>query len=462
MAKVFPFKALMYDPGKVGNLEKVVTQPYDKITEAMREGYYAASPFNLARIIRGKVFPSDTETDNVYTRAEKQWSEWKSAGVVRSFPYPALFAYFQEYEIPGSPGTRRTRKGFIGLGKLEDYSAGIIFPHEETLRGPKEDRLKLLRQTRAHFGQIFMLYGDPARTVDSLLDRVAQALPQIRVTDEYGVAHSVWAIEDRETLDTICPFMCDKKLVIADGHHRYETSLTFRNECRTAKGVASGELPPYEKVMMTFINMENEGLTILPTHRLVSHLSEFNFKRFFIGLQEMFHLTGFKFFTRDEKVRKLAEFRQELEAVGEVIHTIGMYAGGTSNFYLLKLKGTLDLSQWLPGISPRQHGLDVVLLHKLILERGLGISEADMRSEKNVRYIREFEAGIEAVDRREAQLGFFLNSTPLNQVRDIAFAGERLPQKSTDFYPKLLSGLTMYSIDPADDCLPPLRKFRHR
>ncbi|MFI5176487.1 MAG: DUF1015 domain-containing protein [Terriglobia bacterium] len=452
MAKIFPFRAFMYDPERVDGLDKVVTQPYDKISDEMQERYYASSPFNLARIIRGKQFSGDNETENVYTRAHHSLEEWLTSGVLRQTDQPALFAYFQDYELPSFPGRRLTRKGFIGLGQLEDYSAGIVFPHEQTFSGPKEDRLRLLRQTRTHFGQLFMLYSDPHRDVDSILEEVASRNPEIQVTDEYAVVHSVWKIEDPMLISKIQGELEDKRLMIADGHHRYETALNFRNECRTlhsgtAMPTAPGDLPPYEKVMMTFVNMDSEGLTILPTHRLVSNLPHFDLKDFLVRVQWFFDLAGFKFFTPEERKQKLEEFRRELYEVGQVIPAIGLRAANTSNFYLMKLKGTLNLQQLLPEVSERQHKLDVVLLHKIILERCLRITEEEIRDERYIRYVREFEEGLQAVDGKDSQLAFFLNPTPIAQVRDLAFAGERMPQKSTDFYPKLLSGLTMYRLD---------------
>jgi uncharacterized protein (DUF1015 family) len=455
VARIFPFRAFQYDPARAGDLEKVVTQPYDKISDEMRERYYASSPFNLARIIRGKQFPTDTEVDNVYTRAQQSLQEWIKSGILRQIDQPALFAYFQDFELPSHPGKRLTRKGFIGLGKLEDYSSGIVFPHEQTLSGPKEDRLKLLRQTHTHFGQIFMLYSDPHRTIDAFLEEVAAPAPDIRVTDEYGVVHSMWKIEDPASISRIQREMEDKQLIIADGHHRYETALSFRNECRallkeSANATSHGDVHPIEKVMMTFVNTEGEGLTILPTHRLVSKLPNFEMKDFLSRVQWFFDLAGFKFFTPEERERKLEQFRRELHEVGQVIPSIGLRATGTSNFYLMKLKGTLNLQQLLPDVPESQHKLDVVILHKIILERCLGISEEEIRSERYVRYIREFEEGLQAVERKESQLAFFLNPTPIALVRDLAFAGERLPQKSTDFYPKLLSGLTLYQLDSTD------------
>ncbi|MDD5544483.1 MAG: DUF1015 domain-containing protein [Acidobacteriia bacterium] len=446
MARIAPFRALMYDPHLVGDLAQVVTQPYDKISDAMRERYYAANEYNLVRIILGKSLPNDSEHTNVYTRGQEYLNDWIASGVLKRIPKPAFFAYDQTYEVPGEPAVYRTRKGLIGLGHLEDYSSGTVFPHEDTLSGPKEDRLRLLRATRTHFGQIFMLYSDPAHSVSAALQPLRQEKPPLEITDEYRVKHSLWPVEEASLIQSLQKVFAHKQLIIADGHHRYETTLNFRNECRANMGT-TGPDAPHEWVMMTFINLDDEGLTILPTHRLVVNLPKFDMKEFIVRAQELFNLVGFKFFSQEEKHRKFEEFRRELKWVGEVTPTLGLRAATTSNFYLMKLKATVNLQALLPELSEGQRKLDVIILHRLILEHCLGITVEDVRAEKYIRYVREMEAGLEAVDQKKAQMCFLLNPTRIDQVRDIALAGGRLPQKSTDFYPKLLSGLTMYSLD---------------
>src|SRR5271166_4908083 len=226
----------------------------------MQARYLAASPYNLVRVILGERRPSDNESDNVYTRAAQYLDDWIRDGILAQDPAPGLYAYFQEFEVPDS-GERLTRKGFIGIGKIEDYSAGVVYRHEQTLTGPKKDRLELLRHTHAHFGQLFMLYPDPAGAVDRLLDEAAKQAPLLEVEDEYGAVHRVWKIADARRIQEL---MADKKLLIADGHHRYETALAFRNE--------NPGLPGADRVMMTFVNMHSPGLKILATHRLVSGL----------------------------------------------------------------------------------------------------------------------------------------------------------------------------------------------
>src|SRR5580692_825343 len=234
MAEIFPFRAFRYNAARV-EPSKVLTQPYDKITPAMAEKYAAASPYNLIPVEKGKSLPTDTPENNVYTRAAEALAEWIAAGVIVQDQVPSLYAYFQEYTVPGT-SERRVRKGFIAVGKIEDYSAGVVFRHEQTLSGPKADRMDLLRNTQTHTGQIFMLYNDSAARVDALLDSAAQSPPQVEVRDEYDVVHRLWPVTDARTIETIQRELAGKKLVIADGHHRYETAMAYRDECRARAG----------------------------------------------------------------------------------------------------------------------------------------------------------------------------------------------------------------------------------
>src|SRR5688572_4455105 len=271
MAKVFPFRGWRFALDKV-RIEKVVTQPYDKISREMQEKYYAADPMNIVRIVLGKRESDDSSQNNVYTRAMSYLKEWRHAGALVQLKAPAFVVYFQKFTIPGTQ-EERIRKGFIGLGQIEDYANKVVFPHEQTLSGPKQDRLQLLRHTRTHFEQIFMLYEDPNQRIDKVLDEVSVAVPDIEVVDEYGVEHRLWIVDRPEVLQLAQEEMADKRLIIADGHHRYETALAYRNEMRAAGGTNADA--PYERMPMTFFNMHSTGLTILPTHRVVSGLLDF-------------------------------------------------------------------------------------------------------------------------------------------------------------------------------------------
>ena len=440
MAEIQPFRAYRYDTKRVA-LQDVLTQPYDKISSLMQERYYAASPYNLISIEKGRVLPSDADGNNVYTRAAKTVDEWIASKILAQDAAPCIYVYSQEFLVPGTE-TRRTRIGFIALGRVEDYDARVIFRHERTLSAPKADRIELLRQTRVQTGQLFLLYDDPARAIDTLLEETAHKSTPLEMTDEYGVIHRLWPVSNADFIRRIQAAMKDKKLVIADGHHRYETALNYRNEGR-AKSGKSDPQAPYEFAMMTFINTHSKGLTILPTHRVVSHVENFDFGKFRKSMEPYFDWYSYPFQNAQERESAYAEFRKDMESPKHGRRAVGVYPGGGA-FFLFLLKRDADLETALPDISEAQRGLDVVLLHRLMLDKGLGITAEAVTAEKNVGYEREMDAAIARVDRGEAQAAFLLNAVPVQQVADIALGGDVMPQKSTDFYPKLMSGIAIY------------------
>ena len=455
MALIFPFKAWRYDPERVP-VQQAVTQPYDKITSAMQERYYQASPYNLVRIILGKRLPGDGDAENVYTRAAASFQNWRQTGVLRQDPEPSIYRYSQTFTVPGNlPGsqTRAERRGFIALGRLEDYSAGVVFRHEQTLAKPKADRLDLLRANRAHFGQIFMLYSGSGK-VDALLDSAAarNKAPDIEVTDEYDVVHRIWKISNASVIASVEQQMRDRKLIIADGHHRYETALTYRNERRAAAETAAGskiDAPaPYDSVMMTFVDMDHSdmdhsdkdrsGLIILPTHRLVFGLPSFSPAKFEAEARKLFNLEEID--TRIDAARATA-ILQHAGLAGTAL--LAVTAERSLLLHSPKAIGT----SLFGDLSLRQQTLDVVQLHKGLLEGVLKISEEAIHNQENVSYCREAAEALKQVQSGKVQIAFLMNPVRMEQVRDIAFAGEVLPQKSTDFYPKLLSGLAIYALE---------------
>ena len=446
MALIYPFRAYRYNP-EVAPFERVLTQPYDKISPAQQEKYYAAHPHNLIAVEKGRTSPSDMPQDNVYTRAAAALKGWIAANAVKQDAAPALYGYTQEFTVPGT-STRQTRRGFIGAGQLEDYANNVVFRHEHTLSGPKADRLELLRHTHTHTGQLFMIYSDPEKRVDAILSEVESTeKPVTELLDEYGVTHRLWMIADPARVAAIQKAMAEQKLVIADGHHRYETSLNFRNESRTKAGKTIPDAL-YERSMMTFVNTQSEGLTILPTHRVVNNLRDFSWSAVRRYLEPWFATEVFSFTSDAQRAEALDKFRSRLTQARPQ-RAIGVYPAasvGSRAFYLLTLRPEAELAQILPGLSPLQRQLDVVLLHQGILEPALGVTPQAVTSESNLSYEREFTAAIDAVD-RGAQVVFLLNPVDVDVVMKVATSGEVMPQKSTDFYPKLLSGLAMYTLD---------------
>ena len=433
MAKIYPFRALRYDPAKVSPAQ-VVTQPYDKISPAMQDRYYAASPYNLVRVILGKPDPADDERNNIYSRAAANLQHWRAEHVLVRDPEPSIYLYTQTFRIPGDPSeTQLERRGFIAAGQLEEYDKQVVFRHEQTLSKPKADRLNLLRATQSHFGQIFMLYSDPAGTVDSALRQSRP--PDVEVRDEYDVIHRLWKVSDTATIQKVQAAMDDKKLIIADGHHRYETALNYRNDMRQhGNGAANAR---HERLMMTFVNMDSTGLVVLPTHRVVFGLDSFDVASMSAKLGKYFNVEDLGLIT-------------DIKSAMDRLHDSGkespaLLAATAKGAYLLRAHAKQD-SPALAGQSERQRGLDVVLLHKLVLEETLGMSEEDIRNQKHLKYVREAKEAADEVS-KGANVAFLMNPVRMEQVRDIAFGGEVLPQKSTDFFPKLLSGLTIYSLE---------------
>jgi len=389
-----------------------VTQPYDKISPAMQQGYLAANPYNLVRVILGEKYATDSPTDNPYTRAAKFMKDWSAAGLLVREEAPAIYPYFQTFKDPDT-GESQTRRGFIALGALEPYEAGIVHRHELTLSGPKKDRLELLRATRAHFGQIFMLYSDAERAIDAILDAAALEPPISAVKDEYGVAHELWRITSAPQITRIQELMAPRPLVIADGHHRYETALAYQQE----SGV--------DHVMMTFVNTHAPGLRILATHRLLRNLPEFSSEYLIKALASAGDV---------EPVVNDAEVKAKLTALPEGQIAIGVIANGLSAIV------------HAPKAIANTVRLDVDYLHGHLL-RALGIEEAAVRDQRNLEYIRGSDNAIAEVRNGNAQAAFLLKPAPIEKVMEISLSGGVMPQKSTDFYPKLLTGLTIWKVD---------------
>jgi uncharacterized protein (DUF1015 family) len=433
MANIFPFRALRYNPERV-SVNDVVTQPYDKITPEMQEKYYQASPHNLVRIILGRQERGDKDRSNVYARAAEYFRSWRNEAILVPDPQPSIYVYSQQFSVPTELGKTYERRGFIALGQLEPYDTGMIYRHEQTLSGPKLDRLNLLRATKAHFGQLFMLYNDPAGEIDEALVKITRYAPNVEVCDEYNVRHRLWVAPG--IADLVSRKMADKKLIIADGHHRYETALNYQAERRAHNGKAAGD-EPYDRVMMTFINMYTEGVVILPTHRVLSGLAGFSPADFEKKAEQYFEVESAP---ADLDGREATDLLREQAERGTVI--LAVTRG--KNFMLRLRPGAGDAL--LSQLSPQQRELDVVILHKVLIEGVLGVSEEAVREQKHIAYVRGAQEALERV-RGGANLACLINPVRVGQVRDIAFAGEVLPQKSTDFYPKLLSGLTIYALE---------------
>jgi uncharacterized protein (DUF1015 family) len=420
MAFLYPFRGFRYSKEKVGDINKVPTQPYDKTTPAMQEEYYRLSPYNAVRITLNSEKRQNPETP--YPDAGAILKSWIQDGVLAQDPQPAMYAYYQEYTAEGES---RVQRGVIALLDLENSSSGIL-PHEHTLAAPKQDRLRLMRSIEANEDLIYMLYSDDSLTVNRIMDEsIAGKQADIAVADEYGAIHRVWAMTDPSALEKIQHAMQSRKLFIADGHHRFETSVNFMNECKE-KGWKPAGVESFHKRMITCFNSAN-GVTILPTHRLIRDLPDFDPELFLRNIENQFIV---------QPVSSASVLWKEMRK-GEEETVFGFYPAALRQFYLLRLKGERQM--------PRP--LDVSVLHSLLLERVLGIDESKLAAQSNIDYYREREACVELVDEGSYQAAFFLNPTTAEQMQRIASRGEKMPQKSTDFYPKLLTGLVFMKME---------------
>ena len=412
MASLKPFQPYRYS-AQAGDPATLLTQPYDKISPQMQARYMASNPYNLVRVILGEKRDSDTAADNVYTRSARYFEDWIRQGILAQDPAPGFYPYSQDFAVPDS-GERLTRKGFIGLGKLEDYGAGAVYRHEETLVGPKKDRLEVLRHTRAHLGQIFTLYPDRTESIDRELDQATQGAPLLDITDEYGARHRLWAATDPVRVAHLQQLMAPMNLLIADGHHRYETALTYRDE--------HPDDPAAQYVMMTFVNMYSPGVKILATHRVLHNLTDFTMASLRSQATGAWSAKTFD---------SLDQLKRELDTASPRTVRIGAVTAS----------GALLLTR------PRQGGeLDVPVLHQEILGEWLGIGENAVREEKHIDYVRGIDAAAAEVRERGAQVAFLLEPTPIDDMARVAFAGGVMPQKATDFYPKLLTGVAIYRL----------------
>ncbi|RLF37558.1 MAG: hypothetical protein DRN00_01145 [Thermoplasmata archaeon] len=420
MVEVAPFKGIMYNKDKVGKLDDVMSPPYDIISPEMQEELYRKNDYNVVRLILGKVMPGDNEKDNWYKRARKLFEEWLKEGILVESKKEGIYPYSVRYTIDGE---EKEMKGFFILLKLDhDYKA--IKAHERTLAKPKEDRLRLMRETKANLEPIELLYMDESdeimRTIRSNLDG-----PEIDVVGYDGFRHMLWRIEDEDVITQVKNLLKDKILFIADGHHRYQTAIDY------AKEVNAGENDPENYIMVVLANMFDKGLTILPTHRLI---------RSKMGLDEIERKAG-KYF-EIEKIDvegsisdKSREIVKSIETEEE--HKFALYSRKGCSVYTLKDENIME--KFAPDKSETWRTLDVTILHKLLIEDVMGIKDV----EKEISYTRDAREAIGLVEEGKFDLSVIMNPTKIEEVRRVAEAGEHMPQKSTYFMPKLLSGLVM-------------------
>ena len=428
MAEIAPFRAVTYDTARAGSLDRLLAPPYDVVSEAERARLSAKSPHNFVRLDL-----PEGDGDTKYTNAARELSAWLEQGVLRRDDRPALYRYHQRFAVDGK---EFTRKGFVARVRLRRYEEGVILPHERTLSGPRLDRLKLSRACRAHLSQVLSLYADPSRRVDAEFAGIEAKPPELEGRTDDGTVHRLWRLTDAGAQRRIASALADARLYIADGHHRYETMLAIRDELRSQ---ARSSRSAVEYGLMFLTSMEDQGLVVLPTHRVVHGLRGFDLEAFLQRLRNRFEV---------EEVRgaKPEELRSRLAAAGRKSSSFMLASSGRA--FLLSLRPGQESA--VSGAEPLRK-LDVAVLHVLILEELLGIDRAAQERQTNLRYVKDFAGALEEAKRADVQAVFLLNPTAVAQLKAVADAGEIMPQKSTYFFPKLASGLLIDAIDPAED-----------
>lgn len=437
MANLVPFRGVLYNPQRVADVSLVVAPPYDVIDEPLQHALHARHPNNVIRLELGLDQPDDGPTHSRYTRAAASLRDWLAGAILRRDPAPAIYPYTVEYRVPsnGSGTGTKTLTSFLATVELEEFGTGRIYPHENTRSAAKADRLKLLEACRANFSPIFSLFSDPEGGILSLLEKSLDAgKPRVEFQDDAGFRHRLWSITDRQVLEEVAAAMRPKPLFIADGHHRYETALTYRHFRRQQAGSPHpGGLQPYDLVLMLFSSLEDPGLTVLPTHRVLrTPLPPLTAVKTL--LQEAFVIEDYPFHARTEPEARRCLIR-DLRAGGQPGPVFGLALREAGAYCLLRLRSGHPT---LANRSPRGR-LDVSILQQEVLSKFLH-STSD---EEAILYTKDDGEALDLVRRGAAQAALLLNPTKVDEVRAVAAAGERMPHKSTYFFPKPLTGLVM-------------------
>ena len=444
MAIVTAFRGLTYNFSLVQDLSRLVAPPYDVISEQEQEQYYQAHPNNVIRLILGKKKTGDTDWDNRYTRAADYLRRWESEDIIIRADQPAIYLTSLTYKPQDSP-TERTRWGFIAVVRIEDEGSGVILPHERTFSAHKDDRLKLLRACNTQFSQIFGLYEDDSNEILSACKAHADDRPAVSFDFWDGTRHAMWILNNPSLFHLIAEAMRDKTIFIADGHHRYETSRNFRNMMRARYGKRNPNRP-YEFVMMYLTNMNDEGLTILPSHRLIRWVPDFELETFLKRAASWFDIEQIPL-TRNDHKENAKRVEKELAQRGGHASVLGFYPSGSELCYILTLQ---EDKRVLMGddLHPALKELDVLVLSRFLLQKGLGFSREQLDDEENFHYQSSLTQALMSVSKGTYQMAFFLNPTKIDQVKEVARNFLVMPRKSTYFYPKVITGLVFNRIDP--------------
>lgn len=432
MKKVRPFLGVRYNQNKLNQLGDVMTPPYDVIYPELQDELYARSNYNFVRLDL-----AHEEGQGRYESAQHDFQEWLQDKILTQDSKPAFYFHHQTFTLPD--GTEVIRKGFFGARLVEDFEEGGVKPHEKTLEGPKADRLMLTKSVQANLSPVFSLYADPNKVIDSYVEVTKK---QDAVYDFYtkdGERHQLWQIDDPEICDKVSAYLQDQPVFIADGHHRYETAINYRNECRQKNPDFDGT-EAFNYLLMYFSNMNDDGLVILPIHRALHSLSNFQIKEFLGKLEGSFDISRVDSTDQEALLTKLA-------SEGSEAHAFVLLTQDPQESYLLSLSHRKwQESAVCESLPEPMRALDVTVLHLLIFENLLGITQEDQANQKNLIYWKDTAKAINETHKGKCNVTFLMNPTRIEDVEKVALAGLKMPQKSTFFYPKILSGLVIHSL----------------
>lgn len=430
--EVKPLDAIVYNQEKV-NMADVIAPPYDVILDDYRDELEARSQYNIVKLILANNSTDLSDENNRYNEAFRNYQKWLSENILIKTEKPCILYLIQNYE---KNSKKITRKGFIARNRIEDFESKNILPHEYTMGGPKADRLNLTKKCKANFSQVFLVYSDPEKQIERAIDYTQK--PFIDVTDDLGVQNIVYKIDDEKTLALIEKVLSDKTCLIADGHHRYETAMNYRNEMRKTVSTPTGN-EPWNYVMSYFTNLEDD-LLIFPTHRIITRWVEP-----YVLLEKVKKYFDVEDLTFDGKTKAemKAKLLEEIEKSSKERISMGLYMKNVNKFYLLKLRE--DVNEILDEYKVPEvlRSLDLIVLHKVILSKELGYSEAEQMAQDGILYIKQESEAFDMIDMGKAEASFIMAYPKIQDIKRISEAGERMPQKSTYFYPKLLSGIVI-------------------
>jgi uncharacterized protein (DUF1015 family) len=437
MALIAPFRGILYNQKKISDLSKVIAPPYDVISPEEQDKLYRRSPYNVVRLIL-------SQEPEPYESVARLFEEWQREGILIRDEMPAIYFLTHRYAL--KDGKEKERKGFIALARIEDFSSGAIRPHEATLAAPKEDRLRLMLACNANLSPIFALYDEPRQMINRLLAEHVQGKPaDVEVKEDKGGSCRLWRITDAELIRMARSEMEPQPLLIADGHHRYEAAMNYREHMRRQTPNFTGR-EAFNYVMMVFANMKDEGVTILPTHRLVRSFPAIAFRELEESLMRYFYIEPYPKNAEGQK-----SFLRALQSGKKKYRLIGASFKRDPRYLILRLKNKRFMQRLAGDLSAPLQELDVSVLHRLILDHILGIKPEDQIKEGALTYSQDEEKVLQALDKEDYMAAFILNPTQPEEILAVTGAGEKMPQKTTYFYPKLIDGLVLNKLDANEE-----------